>query len=130
MLVMYTVNPAVTNEALNRLFADSWEDHQPVNFEPILARSLVYVCAYFEQRLVGFINVAWDGGKHAFLLDTTVHPGVRRNGIGQELVCRATEAARERGVVWLHVDYEPHLTEFYRGCGFVPTDAGLIRLRE
>lgn len=130
MLVMYSVNPSITNEALNRLFAESWEDHQPINFAPILARSLVYVCAYFERRLVGYVNVAWDGGKHAFLLDVTVHPSVRRSGIGRELVRRATEAARERGVVWLHVDFEPSLTGFYRACGFAPTDAGLIRLRE
>ncbi|MCC6801568.1 MAG: GNAT family N-acetyltransferase [Anaerolineae bacterium] len=130
MLVIYSVNPVITNEALNRLFAESWADHQPVNFEPILTRSLVYICGYFEHRLVGYVNVAWDGGKHAFLLDVTVHPSAQRNGIGRELVRRATEAAHERGVVWLHVDFEPSLTEFYRGCGFTPTDAGLIRLRE
>jgi hypothetical protein len=28
----------------------------------------------------------------------------------------------------LHVDYEPHLDGFYRGCGFRPTAAGLLRL--
>jgi len=26
------------------------------------------------------------------------------------------------------VDHEPHLRSFYRGCGFRPTDAGLLRL--
>jgi GNAT superfamily N-acetyltransferase len=130
MLVMYSVNPSITNEALNRLFSESWENHTPSDFEPILSRSLVYVCAYFERRLVGYVNVAWDGGIHAFLLDTTVHPSVRRQGIGRELVRRTTQAARERGIVWLHVDFEPHLTEFYRGCGFAPTEAGLMRLRD
>ena len=34
----------------------------------------------------------------------------------------------ERGAQWLHVDFEPHLTAFYRGCGFRPTEAGLIAL--
>ena len=29
---------------------------------------------------------------------------------------------------WLHVDYEPHLDGFYRGCGFRPTAAGLAAL--
>ena len=32
------------------------------------------------------------------------------------------------GMTWLHVDYEPHLDGFYRGCGFRPTAAGLLRL--
>ena len=45
----------------------------------MLARSLTYVAAYDTvgggEQLVGFVNVAWDGGIHAFLLDTTVHPG-------------------------------------------------------
>ena len=31
-------------------------------------------------------------------------------------------------VVWLHVDYEPHLLDFYRRCGFRHTEAGLMHL--
>jgi hypothetical protein len=42
--------------------------------------------------------------------------------------CLAAAAALERGVVWLHVDHEPHLERFYRACGFEPTLAGLLRL--
>jgi GNAT superfamily N-acetyltransferase len=79
--------------------------------------------------LIGFVNVAWDGGVHAFLLDPMVHPDFRRRGIATELVRRVTEAARERGAAWLHVDFEPHLEAFYSGCGFAPTRAGLLRLR-
>ncbi len=130
MLVLYSVNPSITNESLNRLFSDSWPDFQPGNFEPVLARSLAYVCAYYQRRLVGFVNLAWDGGIHAFILDTTVHPDVRRSGIGQELVRRAAEEARRHGIVWLHVDFEPHLRDFYADCGFKPTEAGLMRLDE
>jgi ribosomal protein S18 acetylase RimI-like enzyme len=75
------------------------------------------------------VNVAWDGGSHAFLLDTSVLPDFRRQGVATILVRRATELARERGADWLHVDCEPHLEAFYRGCGFRETAAGLIRLR-
>jgi len=28
----------------------------------------------------------------------------------------------------MHVDYEPHLDNFYRGCGVRSTDAGLLHL--
>jgi hypothetical protein len=28
----------------------------------------------------------------------------------------------------LHVDFEPHLTSFYRNCGFRQTAAGLMKL--
>ena len=41
---------------------------------------------------------------------------------------RAVEAARGRGIEWIHVDYEPHVRGFYEGCGFQPTEAGLIQL--
>ena len=129
MTITYAVSPPVTNEALNALFAASWDNHIPTDFTPILSRSLLYVCAYDGGELVGYVNVAWDGGIHAFLLDTTVHPGWWRGGIGGELVRRAAEAAQGRGMVWLHVDYEPHLEGFYRECGFSPSAAGLMRLQ-
>jgi GNAT superfamily N-acetyltransferase len=127
--VRYAVSPPLTDDALNALFAASWPDHAWRAFGPVLAQSLAYVCAYQGERLVGFVNLAWDGGAHAFLLDTTVHPGLRRRGIGSELVRRAAGVARERGVTWLHVDFEPGLLDFYRGCGFRHTEAGLMDLR-
>jgi hypothetical protein len=39
------------------------------------------------------------------------------------MVVEATNVARVRGAKWLHVDFEPHLTSFYRRCGFRPTVA-------
>jgi GNAT superfamily N-acetyltransferase len=80
--------------------------------------------------LVGFVNVAWDGGDHAFLIDTKTRGSHQRRGIGTELVRRAAAQARAAGCEWLHVDYEPHLAAFYvDACGFRPTEAGLLRLR-
>lgn len=74
--------------------------------------------------------MAWDGAQHAFLLEPTVHPDNQRRGIGVELVRRATEASREAGCEWLHVDYEASLTPFYKACGFTPIEgAALIRLK-
>lgn len=78
--------------------------------------------------LVGFVNVVGDGGVHAFVLDTTVHPSVRRQGVGVRLVTRAADEARRAGARWLHVDYEEQLGGFYARCGFRPTAAGVRRL--
>ncbi len=126
--VQYRISPAVTNDELNILFAASWPHHSWYDFSPVLQRSLAYICAYDQNRLVGFVNLAWDGGIHAFILDTTVHPTVRRRGIGQALVKHAAAVAQERAIEWLHVDYEPHLQAFYRQCGFQHTGAGIRRL--
>jgi GNAT superfamily N-acetyltransferase len=129
MEIEYRINPAVDNEVLNGLFADAWSDHTSRDFPKILARSLGYVCAFAGARLVGFANVAWDGDKHAFLLDPTVHTQFQRRGIGTALVRRAADLARSKGSEWLHVDYEPHLEGFYTRCGFERTEAGLINLK-
>jgi ribosomal protein S18 acetylase RimI-like enzyme len=127
--IIYRVSPAVNNDELNALFSVSWPDHKASDFMPILNRSLAYICAYQGERIVGFVNLAWDGGIHAFLLDTTVHPALRRQGVGRELVQQAIVTAKERGIEWISVDFEPHLKDFYFGCGFRPTDAGVINLK-
>ncbi|QND54076.1 GNAT family N-acetyltransferase [Phyllobacterium sp. 628] len=114
---------------MNDLWAWAWDDFDIRDFTGILARSLAHVGAYDGERLIGFVNVAWDGGLHAFLLDTSVHPKFRKQGIATDLVKQAEMLARERGAHWLHVDFEAHLTGFYRACGFQLTGAGLIKLQ-
>ncbi|MDR6318337.1 GNAT family N-acetyltransferase [Actinoplanes couchii] len=92
--------------------------------------ALTWIGAFDAGQLVGFIQVCWDGGAHAFLLDTAVDPDRRHQGIGTRLVEAAANDARAAGCEWLHVDFEPHLEHFYLGmCGFRATNAGLIRLR-
>jgi GNAT superfamily N-acetyltransferase len=91
--------------------------------------SLGWVCAWQGGDLVGFVNVPWDGGVHAFIMDTVVAARAQRRGVGTALVALATEQARAAGCEWLHVDFEEHLAGFYfRSCGFTPTPAGLIPL--
>jgi ribosomal protein S18 acetylase RimI-like enzyme len=84
-----------------------------------------------DATLIGFVNVAWDGGDHAFLLDTKVRSDHQRRGIGTELVRVAVEHAREAGCEWMEVDFVPELAPFYYdACGFKPTAAGLLNLRD
>jgi GNAT superfamily N-acetyltransferase len=131
MQIEYRINPPLTDAELNALFASAWpEEHVERGYRPVLERSLGYVCAYRSGELVGFANLAGDGGAHAFLLDPTVRPDQRRQGIGTEMVRRATELTRQAGAEWLHVDYEARLADFYRKCGFRHTEAGLMRLGE
>jgi GNAT superfamily N-acetyltransferase len=123
------VREALTDPMLNELFAAAWDGHRDRAFGPVLERSLTWVSAWRDGRLAGFVNVATDGGVHAFLLDTTVHPDEQRRGLGRRLVVTAAEEATRAGMDWLHVDFEPHLADFYAACGFAPTGAGLRRLR-
>jgi ribosomal protein S18 acetylase RimI-like enzyme len=127
--IEYQIQPQLSDREINDLFASAWQNHAQREFGPVLVQSLTYVGAFDGSRLVGFVNVAWDGGVHGFILDTTVHPEYQRRGIGTELMLRAAKIAAERGIEWLHVDYEPHLYAFYRGCGYEETKAGLLNLR-
>jgi len=59
--------------------------------------SLGWVCARDNRELVGFVNVPWDGGTHAFISDTIVAANARRQGIGTQLVAIAAAEARAAG---------------------------------
>jgi GNAT superfamily N-acetyltransferase len=121
-------SPPLFNEDLNRLFARAWDRHEERDFQAVLRRSLVYVTAHCDGRLVGFVNVAWDGGVHGFVLDPTVDPEFQRRGVGRRLLEEAVRAAREQRLEWLHVDFAPALEPFYRAAGFRGTSAGVLRL--
>ena len=125
---VYRICPTMTNEELNPLFAVSWPEHEWRDFAPVLSRSLTYICAFAKGRLIGFVNLAWDGGLHAFLLDPTVHPDWRGRGIGRHLVHRTVVVVQGPGVERVHVDFDWPLWDFYRKCGFGPTEAGWIHL--
>ena len=127
--VSFFVSAVLTDDEMNELCSACWPEHTPTQCGSVLARSLAYVTAHAGGILIGFVNLAWDGGEHAFLLYTMVNPDHRHNGIGTELVKRAIDEARRRNIKWVHVDFEPHLRRFYDNCGFRPTEAGLIRVK-
>jgi predicted N-acetyltransferase YhbS len=130
--VVCTWRGELTNAEVNALHAEAF-DHRLLDDDwrtQLSIHSLGWVVARRENELVGFVNVAWDGGVHAFVLDTMVDTRFGRQGIGRHLVAVAVEGARAAGCEWLHVDFEDHLRPFYFGaCGFEPTNAGLIALR-
>ncbi|KKC35634.1 acetyltransferase [Devosia epidermidihirudinis] len=127
-MIHITTDPFPDDAAMARLWQASWGDAGPLSFQPILQRSLGHVGAYDGKTLIGFVNVAWDGGIHAFILDTCVDKAYQRRGLAIRLVRQAASLAKARGAHWLHVDFEPRLEPFYRKCGFRPTTAGLMRL--
>lgn len=121
----------VTDEELFALTAS--HGGRPVAgwWDQVRPHSLGWVTARLgDGALVGFVNVAWDGGDHAFLLDTKTRPDHQRRGIGAAVVRLAAQRARDAGCEWLHVDFDrDHRTFYLDACGFRGTDdAGLIHL--
>lgn len=103
---------------------------EPGWWSRVREHSLGWVTARSSSgQLVGFVNVAWDGGDHAFLIDTKTRPSHQHQGVGVAVVRRAVVGAQAAGCEWLFVDFKPALTPFYFGaCGFRETPAGLIHL--
>lgn len=131
MSVDYQWRGDIDNSALESLHAEGFE-HPPSDYDwrsQLEGHSLGWVTANDDGDLIGFVNVAWDGAAHAFILDTLVAPEARGRGVGKRLVELAMVEARAAGCEWLHVDFEDHLRDFYFvACGFEPTNAGLIAL--
>ena len=101
MTITYDWRGDFENAALNALHAGGFGGRDAaIDWRARVGRhSLGWVCARRGGELVGFVNVAWDGGAHAFILDTVV------------------------------ADFEDHLAGFYfHACGFAPTSAGLTAL--
>lgn len=131
MTIKYEWRGDFDNAALNALHADGF-GHPPARTDwrqRLERHSLGWVCASEDGSLIGFVNVVWDGGVHAFILDTVVARHHRARGVGATLVATAAEEARAAHCEWLHVDFEEHLGPFYfDACGFRKTAAGLIAL--
>lgn len=129
-LITYSWRGDFENAEVNTLHAEAFGHLVPNHdWTEQLQWSVGWVAARQEHELVGFVNVAWDGGAHAFILDTMVATKVRRAGVGKQLIATASQHAYKSGCEWLHVDFEDHLEQFYFDkCGFYPTKAGLINL--
>jgi GNAT superfamily N-acetyltransferase len=134
MAVTYEWRGPFDNVELNELHAEAFEtrvfDETEWNWlDQVHRHSLGWVVAREGNRLIGFVNVLWDGLVHAWLQDTVVAKHARHRGVGTALVVMAVDQARQAGCEWMHVDFEGHLRPFYLdACGFRPTDAGLIAL--
>jgi GNAT superfamily N-acetyltransferase len=76
----------------------------------------------------GFLAARHCGAFGAMPGNYNDSPEMRRQGIGQQCVRHTVIVAQERGVEWVHVDFEPHVQHFYQQCGFRWTAAGLLHV--
>ena len=134
MSITFTWRGDAASTELNLLHAEAfgtrvYDDEEWDWVAQLHGHSLGWVVARLDGRLVGFVNVPWDGLVHAWIQDTMVASDVRHRGVGTELISVAIREARAAGCEWLHVDFDDHLDGFYlEACGFEPTHAGLIEL--
>ncbi len=128
--LVYSWRDPITDEEMVELVDSHGGRSEAGWWDQVGPHSLGWVTARTtDGLLVGFVNVAWDGADHAFLIDTKTRGDWQHRGVGTEVVRRAARHAKAAGCEWLHVDFEPDLAPFYfDACGFRRTDAGLIHL--
>ena len=134
--VQYLWRGDFTNPEANQLHAEAflhrtYEESEWDWVRLCNAHSLGWVTARNDGRLVGFVNVPWDGLVHAWIQDEMVSSDARHQGVGVRLIDMARDAAKQAGCEWLHVDFDDDLRPFYfDAAGFTPTNGGLIDLTE
>lgn len=128
--IVYSWRGPITDEEMVDLVESYGAPAAPGWWDQVRGHSLGWIAARDgDGVLVAFVNVAWDGGDHAFLMDTKTRADWQGKGVGTEVVRRAAAHAKAAGCEWLHVDFRPDLARFYfDACGFRSTDAGLIHL--
>jgi len=125
---------AFSNLEMHALHAEAFNtrlyDESEWNWEDLCAQhSLGWVVAREDDRLVGFVNVVWDGLVHAYLEDMMVAADARHRRIGVGLVHAARDATRASGCEYLHVTFDEDRRPFYiDACGFAPYGGGLMDL--
>ena len=55
MTITYKTNPPLTSADLNALFSAGRDALETSNWQPVIEHSLVYLCAYDDERLTGLI---------------------------------------------------------------------------
>lgn len=134
MPVSYEWRGSFENAEVNGLHAEAFESRvysdDQWNWNVLLAEhSLGWILARDDRRLVGFVNVVWDGFTHAWIQDTMVANADRGRGIGTQMIEIVRSECQRAGCEWLHVDFDEELGKFFfQSCGFTPTSAGLIQL--
>src|SRR5450755_2289899 len=78
-VITYRWRGPFDNVEVNALHAEGF-GHEPLDddwWAQVNRHSLGWACAREGSGLVGFVNVAWDGAVHAFILDALVSASLR-----------------------------------------------------
>jgi N-acetylglutamate synthase-like GNAT family acetyltransferase len=99
---------------------------EPDRIAQMLAAAQLTITARVDGRLVGLIRLLTDFAFNAFVADLAVSPDFHGNGVGTELLARAT--ATNDGVKYILQTHDSG--DFYLKRGFVPAEHCYVRMRK
>ncbi len=81
--IEYRIDPRPDHAAFAMLWRAAWGHDWNGDLDRILDRSLGHLGAYDSETLIGFVNVAWDGGAHASSSTPACTPATAATGSAQ-----------------------------------------------
>lgn len=127
--LQYKTHSPLTNDDLNGLFGRVGNKTMSVDFSRILDQSLTWIAGYDGDVLMAWINVAWDGFVHAFLVDRIAMDD-EDGAVRSELVRQAIAAIRRDHptVFKIHADCRPDEIPWLVELGFQQLPGGIVVL--
>lgn len=87
--------------------------------------SYFLVCAYSDEKLIGFGRLISDGVYQTLIGDMIVHPDYQRRGIGSEILTALLDKCKADNMKWIQLTSAKGKMDFYKKFGFSerPEDA-------
>ena len=121
-----TVSPA---DIADLRQAVGWNRMERDLSDPRLTTTL-QLCAFEENRLIGYAQVISNQVTDAYIQDVMVHPDYQRQGIGTQLMEKLLSRLEEDGIYMVSVIYgEEVLRPFYERFGFYTMLCGQREMR-
>ena len=129
-MIRYEFDAPVSPAALADLRASvGWNRMERDMADPRLTCYL-HLCAFDDDRLIGYAEAVSNGVTDAYIQDVMVHPDYQGQGIGTQLMLRMLAHLEQQGVYMVSVIYgDAALQRYYEGFGFTTMLCGQRELR-
>ena len=119
IMILYEFDVPVPADALADLRESvGWNRMHHALGNPCIRNSF-HLCAFENDRLIGYAAVVSNNVTDAYIQDVMVHPAYQCQGIGTQLMKRILSRLRDEGVYMVSVIYgEESLRPFYEKFGF------------
>ena len=130
MSYRYEYNPTLVATQVGELGEAVGWDARIEKYQKILGNTYLCVACFYEDELVGYVDVVSDGVDDAYIRDLMVRPGHQNQGIASNLIAMTVEAIKTVGIKMVSVLFEPECAEFFHEAGFHVMAGGEIDFEE
>ena len=115
------------NETISFAEIEKLTEWSSIRIEKALKGTYAQFSIRKGEELIAFARVISDGSIYSFIVDLTVTPDYRRQGIGKQLIMHIIGELKKDGIKYTELTFEDEKLEpLYRDCGFQIEKAGSI----